>query len=295
MGPPSRSGHRDPAARELAHEIERAGRDGPAFGHRPEDLELEPVRILGVEREADPVIGLTHQGPHLDQAALGAHQICQLPHLPGGVVHARHALVRRRHPRLLEEAQVMVVGAAGDAQEGRARVPRLHLEAQDVHVEAHAALHVRDPEHEVLEPLEPDAAVAHREASGAPAGYSARTVMTTQARSASPVGARRPPGTARTVTSPCGSSLRTRSTSTDPGSGTPTVTSTSIRPPRARMSWRRGRLEWRMASETARQAAFVPSPPCTSTPMPNSKTSGFALMWLHGSRCGLRCQAVRCI
>src|SRR5437870_8088381 len=101
--------------------------------------------------------------------------------------------------------------------------------------------------------------------------------MATHAMSVSAPGTRKPPVTGWTVTSPCGSSRRTRSTLTDDGSGTPTVTSTSIRPPRSRTSWNRGRLECRIASDTARQAAFVPSPPWTSTPIPNSSTHGFAL------------------
>src|SRR5712691_4360829 len=101
--------------------------------------------------------------------------------------------------------------------------------------------------------------------------------MAAHAMSVSAPGTRKPPVTGRTVTSPCGSSRRTRSTLTDDGSGTPTVTSTSIRPPRSRTSWNRGRLECRIASDTARQAAFVASPPWTSTPIPNSRTHGFAL------------------
>src|SRR3989454_8547016 len=98
------------------------------------------------------------------------------------------------------------------------------------------------------------------------------TVMATQAMSVSPTGTRSPPATARTVTSPCGSSRFTASTSTAFGSGTPTVTSTSMRPPRARTSAKNGRLEWRIASETARFAAVVASAPWTSTPIPNSST-----------------------
>src|SRR5207237_442371 len=49
------------------------------------------------------------------------------------------------------------------------------------------------------------------------------TVIDTQAMSVSEPGTRRPPATGVTVTSPCGSSLRTRSTSTEPGPRTPTV------------------------------------------------------------------------
>src|SRR5262249_7568528 len=91
------------------------------------------------------------------------------------------------------------------------------------------------------------------------------------------VGERRPPLTARTVTSPCGSSRRTTSSLTESGSGTPTVTSTSIFPPRSRTSWKSGKLECRIASDTARQAALVASRPCTSTPIPNSAPCGFGL------------------
>src|SRR5215467_4806997 len=128
----------------------------------------------------------------------------------------------------------------------------------------------------MLEPLEPRAGLrgAHRAASP---GYSTLTVMAAHAINVSEVGERRPPLTARTVTSPCGSSLRTTSSLTESGSGTPTVTSTSMRPPRSRTSWKSGRLECRIASDTARQAAVVESRPCTSTPIPNSSTIGFAL------------------
>src|SRR5690349_11275583 len=103
------------------------------------------------------------------------------------------------------------------------------------------------------------------------------TVIATHAMIVSPTGTRSPPSTARTVTSPCGSSRLTASTSTAFGFGTPTVTSTSIRPPRARTSAKNGRLEWRIASETARRAAVVASAPCTSTPIPNSSTYGLAM------------------
>src|SRR5690349_19631214 len=50
-------------------------------------------------------------------------------------------------------------------------------------------------------------------------------------------------------------------------------------PPRSRISPSRGKLEWRIASETARRAALVQSWPWTSTPIPNSRTSvrGLAL------------------
>src|ERR1700738_3636426 len=128
----------------------------------------------------------------------------------------------------------MVLAAPRNAQERRVRVARLHLEAEDVAVEAHAAIDVRHPEHQVLQPLEPDATVYH-------AGYSTLTVMAAHAMMVSTPATLRPPATGRTVTSPWGSSFFTRSTLILPGSGTPTVTSTSMRPPLARTSAKSGR------------------------------------------------------
>src|ERR1051326_2259739 len=94
---------------------------------------------------------------------------------------------------------------------------------------------------------------------GGHAGYSALTLMEAQAISASLLGTRRPPLTACTLTRPCGSSVLTASRSTESGSGTATVTSTSMVPPRSRIWPSSGKLEWRIASETARRAAFVQS------------------------------------
>src|SRR5258705_6142150 len=51
------SGRRQAAPRELTFEIELGRPDRDAAGHRPEDLELEPVRILRVQGEADAVVG----------------------------------------------------------------------------------------------------------------------------------------------------------------------------------------------------------------------------------------------
>src|SRR5262249_12233099 len=183
-------------------------------------------------------------------------------------------LVRARHPGLLEEAQVVIVGRAGNLQEGRVRVALRHLEAEELAVEVHAALHVRHPEHEVLEALEAD---ARRRAHRPPPGTSTLTVMGAQAMMVSAPGTCSPPATACTVTSPWGSSRFTTATFTAAGSGTATVTSTTMVPPRSRTSVKRGKLECRMASDTARQAAFVASRPCTSTPIPNSSTCGFAV------------------
>src|SRR5436305_712592 len=51
----------------------------------------------------------------------------------------------------------------------------------------------------------------------------------------------------------------------------------STRPPPSRTCGNRARLECRIASDTARQAAFVASPPWTSAPIPSSEAQGFAL------------------
>src|SRR5512141_773033 len=95
------------------------------------------------------------------------------------MVHARHALVGLLRALLLEQAQVMIVLRTGDLEEGRVGIPLRHLETQQIAVEADAALRVRNPQHEVLQALEPDArgAIAHRE----PPGYSTLTVMAAHA------------------------------------------------------------------------------------------------------------------
>src|SRR2546421_2306738 len=241
-------------------EVERAGAGGLAVGDGPEELELEAVGILGVEREAGAVVRLAHERARLDQPLAGAREIGQLGHFPRRVVHARHALVGRTQSRLLEEAQVVIVAAARDREERGVGIATLHLEAQHVAVEAHAALDVTHPQHEMLQALEAEAA------HPLPSGYSMLTVIDAQAISVSEPGTRRPPATGVTVTSPCGSSLRTRSTSTEAGSGTPTVTATSILPPRSRASANSGRLEWRMASGTPPQARLVQSRPRAAQP-----------------------------
>src|SRR5687767_942117 len=63
------SADRKPALGELALEIQRARADRLGAGHRPEDLELEAVGILGVEREARAVIGGADERARLDEAA----------------------------------------------------------------------------------------------------------------------------------------------------------------------------------------------------------------------------------
>ena len=64
---------------------------------------------------------------------------------------------------LLEQPEMVVVDAAGDLQERGVRIPHLHLEAQDVAIEAHAPLDVRYPEDQVLESPEADSVRRHWE------------------------------------------------------------------------------------------------------------------------------------
>ena len=64
-----------------------------------------------------------------------------------------------------------------------------------------------------------------------------------------------------TVTVPYGSSFATASVSTAPGSGTPIVTSTNMSLAVLSSIRKKPRLEWRIASDTARLAALVASLP----------------------------------
>jgi 2-keto-4-pentenoate hydratase/2-oxohepta-3-ene-1,7-dioic acid hydratase in catechol pathway len=149
----------DASLGELALEVERARADRLAVGHRPEQLELEPVGILRVEREAHAVIRLTHEGAGLDQREARPREVGEILHLPCRVVHARGALVGLAQSRLLEQPEVVIVAAPRDPHERGLRITMRDLEAEHVAVEALAAPYVGDPEHEMLQP--PDAQAAH--------------------------------------------------------------------------------------------------------------------------------------
>src|SRR5204862_5295035 len=103
----------------LRIQIERAGANGLAVGYRPEDLELEPVGVLRIERQAHAVIRLAHERAGLDQSLPRAGEVGELADLPRRVIHARRALVGARDARLLEEPEVMIVGRAGAPEERR--------------------------------------------------------------------------------------------------------------------------------------------------------------------------------
>src|SRR2546423_667851 len=90
-GEAARASDGDAAPGELGIEIERPRADRLAVGHRPEQLELEPVGILRVEREAHAVIRLTHEGAGLDQRAARPREVGEILHLPRRAGPARGA------------------------------------------------------------------------------------------------------------------------------------------------------------------------------------------------------------
>src|SRR4030095_9175278 len=138
------------------------------------------------------VIRRSDQRARLDQPPLRGDEGGEGADLPGRVIHARDALVGRVHARLLEEPQVMVVGRAGDLEERGVGVAVLDLEPEEIAVEADAPLHVRHPEHEVLEASEPDAGGGGRH-DAAPEASSTLTVIATQAMRLSAPGPRGAP------------------------------------------------------------------------------------------------------
>src|SRR5207253_9538438 len=91
---------------------------------------------------------------------------------------ARNPRVGAGAAGLLEQAEIVIVRRSGDLQRRGVRRTPLDLEAHDVAIEAHAALDVRNPEDQVLQPLEPGPGLAgaHRESWG----YSTLTVMAAQ-------------------------------------------------------------------------------------------------------------------
>jgi len=125
-------------------QIIRGGRILSLPGHRGDfgDLLLEgdTIRAVGPRGLAAPPGAET----------IDARDRLLLPGLINAHTHAHGALGGRRRAALLEEPQVMVFDAARDAHEGRVGIARLHLEAEDVPVEANASFDVRDPEDQVL-------------------------------------------------------------------------------------------------------------------------------------------------
>src|SRR5262249_5933522 len=89
----------------------------------------------------------------LDEDASRPREIAQRAELPRRVIHTRDVLVGWPQSGLLEEAEVVIVAAAGDTHERGVRIAMRDLEAEHVAIEAHAALDVRDPQHEMLQAL----------------------------------------------------------------------------------------------------------------------------------------------
>ena len=147
----------DPAAGQLGVQVQRTRAGRLAVRHGPEELELEPVGVFGVERQARAVIGLADQRACRDEPLASARQVHQVADLPRRVVHPGDALVGTTDAGVLEQAEVMIVGCVGDLEERRLRIPALNLEAQHVDVEVSAALDVGDVEDEVLQAPEAEA------------------------------------------------------------------------------------------------------------------------------------------
>ena len=123
---------------------------GPVLGgHPPQHLELDAARVLGVQRLGHPVIALPHQRAGVNQLGPRFCQVGQRADFPGQVVEPGvFGPVGRAAGADLEQAEVVVVGRAGSAQErGPARDLHPHLEAEGGPVEVDGPLetvHVED-------------------------------------------------------------------------------------------------------------------------------------------------------
>jgi D-amino peptidase len=124
--------------------------------HPPHHLELDAARVLGVQGLRHAVVALPHQRPRLDEGGPGPDQVLERADLPRQVVQAGafRAIGRAAGPDL-EQAQVMIVGRAGRAQErGLAGDLRADLQAQGLPVELYGALQPVDVEDGVVEPTD---------------------------------------------------------------------------------------------------------------------------------------------
>lgn len=110
----------DPLAGGQGVVVEPVGRD------QPDDLELEPVRVLSVEALGGAVVGAADQGAGGGQSLGGDGELVEGVDLPGQVVEADGGSARggaAGGPAELEQAEVVVVGGAGGLEEGRALNP----------------------------------------------------------------------------------------------------------------------------------------------------------------------------
>jgi len=122
-------------------------------GDPPQHLELDAARVLGVQRLGHPVVALPHQRSGREQPGPGLHQVRQRADLPGQVVQAGVVRAIGGAPGAdLEQAQVVVVGRVGRAQErGAAGDQRANLETESLAVELDGALEAVDVEDGMVE------------------------------------------------------------------------------------------------------------------------------------------------
>jgi D-amino peptidase len=125
-------------------------------GHPPHDLELDAARVLGVQRLGHPVVALPHQRSRLDQPLPRVGQVGQRADLPGQVVEPGMVGPAGRAPGAdLEQAEVVVVGRPGSAQErGLAGDLQPDLEAEGGPVELHGPLQAVHVEDRVVQPAD---------------------------------------------------------------------------------------------------------------------------------------------
>jgi D-amino peptidase len=126
----------------------------PVLGRDPpHHLELDAVRVLGVQGLRHAVITLPHQRPGLDQSGPGPDQVLERADLPSQVVQADLRLARRLPGADIEQAEIVVVDRVRRAQE-RGAAGNLHpdLQAEGLPVELDGAVQPVDVEDGVVEP-----------------------------------------------------------------------------------------------------------------------------------------------
>jgi len=128
---------------------------GPVLrGHPPHDLELDAARVLGVQRLGHAVVALPYQRARRRQLGPGVGQVGQRADFPGQVVEPGvFGPVGRAAGADLEQAQVVVVGRAGSAQErGPAGDLQPDLEAEGGPVELDGPVETVHVEDGVVQP-----------------------------------------------------------------------------------------------------------------------------------------------
>jgi uncharacterized damage-inducible protein DinB len=141
----------------------------------PHDLELDAVRVLGVQGLRHAVIALAHQRPGLDQPGPGLDQVLERADLPGQVVQADLRLPGRLPRPDLEQAEVVVVDRIRGAQErGPAGDLQADLETEGLPVELHGPVQAVDVQHGMVETTDGHGGPSPLSEAGRAAGGGAR-------------------------------------------------------------------------------------------------------------------------